>query len=369
MVLSQLFATNIVSGANEFEQPPSTIPAGFDSVMQFSSPFLRRALTFSLAQRGVNQLSVRVPYQSDLVPPGLQEAIQPHIRPLDSARGGLFVELQIIEPTLQTLHWPSHARAERLVDVGWVMQLNLFTPSMQVKSTGNAEGTVSGGTGEGNLPSVRPPTASNVTPVGFTEGSPSGALPDGDRVSLAVGTALMQVGAELVVVSSVLQFWLALTFEGVRPAYDSADPILSEFSQTDYAASLLAQAVAPLLNQSDVRLSPTAALAGSLTPNQLLHLQLPTLNVHDLVVQDDKGQVLTFCVSLGDDAGGVDGMVRSFLAGQDFAYYVSDRVVTPVLAGLWHANAIYTPSWATYPSICQPTRRRIKRGRVKHGFR
>jgi hypothetical protein len=153
----------------------------------------------------------------------------------------------------------------------------------------------------------------------------------------------MHVPAEPVIFASALQFWLALNFEGVQPAYESNDPILFEFFKTDYAASLLAQTVAPLLNQSDVGLSPTVALAGSLTPNQLAHLQFPALHVQDLLVQDDKGQVLTFCVSLGDNTGGVYSIVRSFLSGRDFAYYVSDKVFSAVLAGLWHANAIYTP--------------------------
>ena len=52
---------------------------------------------------------------------------------------------------------------------------------------------------------------------------------------------------------------------------------------------------------------------------------------------------------LGSSAGGVPSMVRSFLAGQDFAYYVSDKVFTPVMKGLWHANAIHTPIVSDVP--------------------
>jgi hypothetical protein len=42
-------------------------------------------------------------------------------------------------------------------------------------------------------------------------------------------------------------------------------------------------------------------------------------------------------------------MVRSFVAGQDFAYYVSDKVFAPVMKGLWHANAIHTPIVSEVP--------------------
>ncbi|WP_201387514.1 hypothetical protein [Ktedonobacter sp. SOSP1-85] len=302
-----------------------------------------------------------MPYQSELVPPGLRAAIQPHIRPIDFARGGLFVEVQMIDPSPQTFHWPplsdittgttagsratarSRIRPGRMVDLSWAVQLNLFKPSMDLIATSGTEGTAPGGSRGNRVSSVRGITEGTISIGGITQGSGPGALPKGDRIPLTVGTALMHVPAELVIFSPALQFWLALNFEGVQPAYESNDPILVEFFKTDYAASLLAQTIAPLLNQADVGLSPTVALAGSLTPNQLARLQLPALHVQDLLVQDDKGQVLTFCVSLGDDSGGVFNMVRSFLSGRDFAYYVSDKVFSAVLAGLWHANAIYTP--------------------------
>jgi hypothetical protein len=153
----------------------------------------------------------------------------------------------------------------------------------------------------------------------------------------------MTVPAVLLISASIYQFRLSLSFEGARPAYSSSDPILIEFLKTAYAASLLAQAVTPLLNQADIGLSPTIALAGGLTANQLAAQHAPILVIHDRLLPDGVGQALALCVSLGADTEGAMDLVRPFLNGADFAYYVSDKLFVPVLKGLWKANAVRTP--------------------------
>jgi hypothetical protein len=112
---------------------------------------------------------------------------------------------------------------------------------------------------------------------------------------------------------------------------------------------LLAQAVAPLQTRS-IRLSPSIALAGNLTTSQVASMQLPPMNVIDLVVLDEVGEVLALCVNLGEDSTGVlsdftgvPSMVRSFLNRHHFACYVSDRIVNPAIAARWRANTIHAP--------------------------
>ena len=153
----------------------------------------------------------------------------------------------------------------------------------------------------------------------------------------------MNIPSALVVNGQLYQFRLVLNCEGTKPTYSSDDPVMLEFLQTNLAASLLGQAIAPLLNQYAIGLSPTLALAGSLTPSKVAQAQLPPLNVDDMVLQDASGQLVTFCVSLGSDSHGAFSLVSSFLSGQDFAYYVSDKVFSPVMKGLWQANPILTP--------------------------
>jgi hypothetical protein len=88
------------------ERPPSSIPAGFDSVLQFSSYMLQRVLASNLAQGGLATLSARVPYQPELVAPKLRAAIGAHLTPFDDIGPGLSgpnVEVLLLNPRLQTL--------------------------------------------------------------------------------------------------------------------------------------------------------------------------------------------------------------------------------------------------------------------------
>lgn len=349
--------------SDTFEPPPSAVPAGFDSIVQISTPLMHRTLAANLAAGNLNPLSARVPYQAELVSSGLQAMIQPLLKPIqviEASEAPPQLEVQILDPFPQALSWPlppdlgvvgpsatttavraSPAFGRKMVDLVWSVQVNLFTPQIAIVATA--------GNGPSNSPVTQPGRSGLVAGIGTLSATEAQTvvvappLPRGSRTTLVQGTATMHVPSELTVNTQLYQARLVLNFEGVQPTYTSQDPVMLEFLQTDLAASLLAQAVAPLLNQYAMGLSPTIAFAGNLTPSQITQAMLPALHVNDMVVSDNKGQLVVFCVSLGTDSHGAFSMVTSFLAGHDFAYFASDKIFAPVLKGLWRANAILTP--------------------------
>jgi hypothetical protein len=371
-VFQNSFSTSAteIAGGLTVSAPPSSVPAGFDSIVQLNIHLINASLASNLASWNLNPLSARVPYQADLVSPKLRALIQPllgsHVSVL---QGPPQLEVQILAPAVQSLNWPVSpiqgvsgggvtgvlARArktgrktvvlnrQKTVDLIWSVQVNLFRAASPLVNVGEVA-TASVSAGPPSAGSVRGGLLSNTGTFGTGTITVAPPLPQGSRTTVASGSAAMRVPCESVADSQLFQFRLVANFEGVQATYSSDDAAMAQFLQTDLARSLLAQALAPLLNQYAVGLSPTFAIAGGLTPTQVIEARLPTLRMSDLVLKDANGQLLAFCVSLGNDSEGTLDAVTSFLAGQDFAYYLSDRVYGPVLKGLWAANAIYTPT-------------------------
>jgi hypothetical protein len=354
-----------------FDPPPSAIPSGFDSIVQISMPLMYQTLVSNLAGWNLNPLSARVPYQAELVSAGLRSLIQPLLKPqLSVLEGPPQLEVQILDPSPQALNWPvppdggigttgtttaAAVRAgpgfgRKMVDLAWSIQVNLFWPQREIPPVGSG-GTM---TAARAAPTITAPTsgramAGGISPLYWQVVMPPPPLPPGPRKTIVQGTATMHVPSELVVNAQLYQFRHIINFEGVKPTYTSNDSVMLEFLRTELATSLLAQAIAPLSSQYAVGLSPTIALAGSLTPSQIAQVKLSPLEVDDMVLTDNNGQLVAFCVSLGNDSHGAFSMVTSFLGGQDFAYYASDKVFTPVLKALWRANAILTPIVSDVP--------------------
>src|SRR5882672_6305098 len=102
--------------AGVFEPRPSTIPSGFDCLIQISAPLMNRALAANLGAWNLNILSARVPYQPELTSAKLRALIQPLLGGgfpsdrLGSPSEGLpFLEVQVLNPTPQALVWPAPA--------------------------------------------------------------------------------------------------------------------------------------------------------------------------------------------------------------------------------------------------------------------
>jgi hypothetical protein len=346
---------------------PSNVPAGFDAIVQISAALMHRTLAANLAHLNLNPLSARVPYRSELVSAGLRALIQPLVGPLDAvtAGGEPQLEVQLSNPTPQMLNWPAvfdppvggtsvAARTvipqHKMVTLLWGVTVNLFKPSppppvVSPGTSGGGAGTT-GGTGGGHGPRGAADVFGGLPVLVASDAQildMPPPLPAGARTLLARGTATMTVPIQLLVNAPFYQFRLAVNFETAQPTYASSEPVMLEFLPTELASSLLNQALAPLRSQYALAMSPMVSLAGTLTPSQLTQAQLPALHVNDIVIQDPRGQVVALCVSLGNDSHGAFSMVTSFLAGHDFAYYVSDRVYGPVMKGLWRANAIHTP--------------------------
>jgi hypothetical protein len=343
------------------DRPPSAIPAGFGAIVQMNTRLLHRTLSANLARLNLNPLSARVPYQAELVSPGLHELAQPFLSPMDSvvADAQPYLEVQVLNPVPQTLDWPpaldppgtsgttiaAAIPQRKTVTLVWSVTVNLFRPAPPPP-------VVSGNLSLGDAPA----TDGGGSTAGGGQGGPFGGvlapdfvlnipppLPAGSRTLLAQGTATMTVPSAVVVNPALYQFRLVLNFEDEQPTHTSDDPVMVEFIHSDLGVSLLNQAIAPLQSQTAMGMSPVIAPAGSLTPNQVAQAQLPALHVRDIVLQDPKGQLVAFCVSLGNDSHGAFSLVTSFLSGHDFAYYVSDRVFSPIMKGLWRANRIHTP--------------------------
>ncbi len=376
MPLSQIFGgVTVVSGSlsasfNEAWGSPSTIPAGYDAILEFSTHLLQRTLVSNLEQAGLAPLSVRVPYQADQVSPGLRGVIANHWRLPDLTRPR-YLELVVSVAQIKTLGpriiddltevgtttttvgvaMASRLLPHRTVSIIWSIQVNLFEPK-QVLTTAQPRAAVPGLEAAshptlGTIPATvaKQPVLTGVFTTGtFTTGTGlAPGLPAGDRTTVAQGTASIQVPALVSVAANTLQFSVSLNFSGVQPTYQSDDPNLSEFLKTSYATNMLGQAVAPLLSSTAVRLSPAVALAGNLAAAQISLAQLSLARVRDLVVPDGEAEVLALCVSLRNNSGGVPSMVRSFLGGHDFAYYVSETILDPVLRALWRAHAVHGP--------------------------
>jgi hypothetical protein len=356
---------------------------------------LGRSLGASLQRNWLDTLSARVPYGPDLVTPGLRAIAATKLRHLIPGQGTVYLEVVLHGAWLDGIAGPvlppsgasttggsmttmarranrrpparaaSRAAAgaaprgdRRLVtdrtrgsaDLGWTLDVNLFVPRAVAPPTTATTGGTGAGTGGGGIGAgAFSPGTGPLSAIGDFSLTPTNVLPDGDRITLASGTARMRAPTDVVVSDPTLQFWLAIDFTGVRATYASDDPALAEFLATDGATSLLAQAVAPLLNASSVPLSPRIAPAGSVPAVRVLALQLPPLRVHQLVLPDDAGAVLTLCGSLGAGSEGSDALVRTFLGGHDFAWYVSDKLFGPALTLLWQANAIRVPIVADVP--------------------
>jgi hypothetical protein len=366
-VLGDLRLPPTIGLAGSLPQFPA-LPTGYDVVAQCSNRLLNYALNFNLAQDGLDILSARVPYDPAQVSPGLRGLIANQLRHA-GLLAGVELEVVLLDPSVGNLYVPapppseatpgggiarraSSSRSARpgqpSAELTWTLQVNLFQARPVATGAVVSAGSPGPGAAGNQVRGVLGMQPVNVGPAeGATNSSPGGALPQGSRTTLAQGTAVMQGKMNVGVLLDLLRFWMQLDLGGSAPTYNSAQPVLTEFLATSLAAGMLAQAVAPLVQGYDARISPTIAVAGNLGAARIASLDLGNPNVAPQVTTDSKGQVLTFCANFGRSLP--PGFIGSFLNGRDFACYVTERVFGPILIQRWNANAIRVPITATVP--------------------
>lgn len=97
-------------------------------------------------------------------------------------------------------------------------------------------------------------------------------------------------------------------------------------------------AFAPLVATSVVNITPPMALGGLLWPQENLQ-GLGNFQTRAVVTQgnlDLVTQVLSICINVGNGGAQGDlGLVRPFVADQNYAYYVSESIVRAVMVSRW----------------------------------
>ncbi len=348
----------ISDGSPNFPLPPS----GYDAVIQFSNRLLNQALNFNLQQDGLNILSARVPYQSGQLTPGLQAVAAAQVRHPDEV-ASVSLEVVLLSPAVSSLYvfappvidvnssgaLPSArsrsvGRFASTANITWVIQVNLFQPTLRATAAQPASTPPPAGGARGlGVDAVN----GGFATVATAEPLVGGGLPSGSRMTIARGTALMHGTMSVGVAANLFRFCSQVDCGASPSTYQSTDAAMTEFLATPLATALLAQAVAPLVNGYLTRISPTVALAGNLNAGQVAALHLPAMHVAQEVLSDSSGQILTLCATLGPSSTG--GSVGSLLGGNDFCGYVGERVFRPVLLARWNANALRVPVVAEVP--------------------
>jgi hypothetical protein len=318
--------------------PPSTGLAGFDAVLQFSVAILQAQIAQTLGQL---DLSASVPWGSIPLPASLLALIPPDVLRTLSERVGVSLQLRLTDPYVAGLRWPTEVTIgtggvslqpeiglnnQRIVDIGWQLQINIVTaqlsnaPLLFATTSGSAAGAGS---------------AVGGTTVSAAGGAATGASSSGGP-PLATGTAITPALASVAIWPTIWRFAEALDFTNTTATATSNTQGVTDFLATSGGQTLLNQALVRLKAVSGVSLSPDIAPAGPISAAIAKAAALPTLQVLDLLLQDASGNsVLCLCVSLDTPAGGTPQLVQPFLEGLDFAYGVSAKLLSYALKARW----------------------------------
>jgi hypothetical protein len=311
--------------ADELEVPPSSIPAGFDAVLQVDNTLLQYHLRSNLERSGLSVLSARVPYQPASFPQSMNGEIIIRHPELNATQSQPLIEVRLLTPGLRELRLDT-------TTIDWTLEVNLITSIPQQIAT--SEGV--GPPGQGAR-SFQTNSGSALFEVAQTAG-PRAARSEG-RSLLATGRAHTLAHPQLVARPSLLQAWLELEFltDSLMP-FDN-DVLMKDFLNTDIADVMLKQAYTLLENSVGIRLTPRVALAGSMPAAQIANMGLGTMRVMVVpLLHPDGRDILSFCFNFGDDSQGDETLVRSFGGGKDFAYYVSMELLASILKKRWSAD-------------------------------
>jgi hypothetical protein len=286
-----------------------------------------------------------VPWGSTAVPSSLLAVIPPQQRVMLSTMPAR-LDVRLSRPYLSSLRWPPDISAgdsvsttttmarsarrirSRLADVGWLVEVAVLTQRPTTGTVGSAWGAFD------THPAIdvaADEMTTGTTPVPEDDSS-------WDRFVLGSGTAVTTADVVVDNPPSLWRFGLILDFAEAEAAVTSDQEGVTEFLGSDVGKALLAQALVPLRARYGVRLSPPIAPAGALTTAAVARTELPAFEVEDLLLVDGRGgPVLCLCAQLAGSNAGVKSRVQLLLAGQDFAYAVSEDVMRPAYEVCWTA--------------------------------
>jgi hypothetical protein len=332
------------------------IPAGFDAIFQFRSDLLSTYLGHNFQNNLVTTFMI-IEYDAT----GLSQAVKSEIYNRISAAyagrsssatvvitiggepqrqpvpGGADVDAYIFRITVHNPRVTLRVNAQGQFDtrVRWTVKVEVGVPA--------GPGTT--GTGTPNVPftpafGTVSATSTPATNVVFPTEIPPPTSSSGQNIEfifLTSGEAVTDANIELGQVAALYQVWARLDFSGtginVRSAGDDLFQSLLNQQINDVVVSILS----PLLTNPEVNITPLMSLGGMLHPNE----QLQGLgNFHADHVSTfgnvSRQQVLSICVNVGPGQPAGDlGLVRPFVANENFAYYVSEPIIRTVIYSRW----------------------------------
>jgi hypothetical protein len=363
-------AAPLQSGAFDNVFNASSLPMGFDAVVQCDQLLVEVQLLRNLRSAQLHVPSVRVSFPDDGFPAEVRAAVAAALSqpwPAIVRSGQTFLELRLRDPALATLG----PTPDPVATGGGGVVL----PAFAVEATGAASAAAGSSaafetpsppvqiawTLELNLVRVRLPDPVDMAQrpaaargsalarrPGETEEEPDPTDPGEDgpgsgpgtareiRRRLAVGRATTKMPAYLVTHPELLQAWLELDVVRTETTASADDAPLTALLASARGQDMLRSALAKLVSRAGLRASPRVTVAGSMAPQQIAALGLPAMRaVHSVLRRPVGGEVLSVAFTFGDDGGGSVAQLQPFLGAGHSAHFVSLATLTPVLRTRW----------------------------------
>jgi hypothetical protein len=338
------------------------IPAGFDAIFQFTTPLLSDYLGRLLGRTALAYVS----FDTTLLNPATKHEILTRLQAALAATStttstGITITVtggtstgqapttQITElPNPLVLRVTAHsptvdvALVARNFDAGavWAVDVEVGIPQATSPSGFNPAGlsfpvgSLSLGVGGGQVTTG----AGQPTQTGTV---PAGGVTSLRFVLLTHGAADTQAHIRVSTAPQQYQAWARLDFTGTNVNINAAgDALFSDLLNGEVNAQLtnaIQQALTIIFANPDLRITPRTALGGALQPNEQLS-GVQNFNVdHTTSAGNRHGRrVLSLCVDVGaGSAGGDLALVRPFVDGKNFAYYLSEPIVRSALQVRW----------------------------------
>lgn len=328
--------------------PASTPQVPFaDHVMaQFRPSFLQHSFIQVARNKGLDTLHARCPWGSLPLTPLLQAAASQHVRPMDAMVIGTELELRIHAPRIVALHGSDNGMFSDVLNNGlmarraggqgkrceirWQLSLDIFRPAHPDLAS-EVTGRPTTGSGVRELMEEWNVSAEmNATPDAPLP------LPAGDRTTLGTGTVRMLLPMDVLNFAEGHQLWVNVLADGAEIDRNGNDAAMTEFMISEGFNGLWAQALAAWTAAQSVRITPVIMIGGDLPATQLPRSEWGALVAHVQVAADERGSLL--CLGLRSPGQPTATRALSFLANKEFAYYVSERIFSPLMKARWRAH-------------------------------
>jgi hypothetical protein len=319
----------------------STLPVGFDAVLQCGERLTHAVLAGQLAAASLTSAAFRAPWGEASLPPEAAAALAAHVSPLDTTTAfvQLALELRLDAPRLRTLGAferppvvaPDAARIglpgeARPAEIVWTAEFNLLRietePVLAL---------------ERRFGDVVAPVGDLVMSTGEDDGSgPSETV---RRTRLGSGSVVTRAPLSMSARPELLQAWVEVDFGASTTESEGADPVLGALLAHETGGAWLSALQARISAAGRRRVTPRFALGGPLSAAQLGRALGPGRVDARVHPGTDGRELLTLGFNYGADVGGLIEEVKPFTGGRDFGLFVSGTVATAVIRSRWQAFA------------------------------